>query len=521
MIKPCFMLIAILAAVIAIPADAQRKPGQPNVLVILADDLGFADLGCYGGDIQTPTLDMLAEDGLRFTQFYTAGRSASSRVSLLTGFYHDQMGAARPSWAKTLPQRLKEAGYRSYHAGKWQLGRWFEDPIADAGFDRSYHLADSARHLWPTEHFVDGRRLDAVERSDNYNSSRACTDYLIEFLKDHDKQHKDKPFFAYLSFTAPHYPLQADEDDIKEYVDDFGDGWDARRARIFVKQRQMGLINSDLSPLDPRTIAPSGTKQQRDVLGRGEVPYALRWFELNEQQQAFQAQKMRIYAAMVDRMDREIGRIIYQLRRMRVYEDTLILFMSDNGASSEIVVGEEGHNPDAAPGSGDTFLCLGPGWATSSNTPFRQHKMSTHEGGIAVPFVVHWRRAINDEGELRTDVAHLIDLAPTILGLAGVEPDEPQEEAPQLPGIDLKPAILDEDRNPTRELFFHQDGNRAFRQGDWKIVASANERAWSLYEMDTDRDEEENVGRAHPEKLLELTIRWERFNKDFEEDALR
>ena len=248
---------------------------------------------------------------------------------------------------------------------------------------------------------------------------------------------------------------------------------------------------------------------------------ALRWFELTDEQQAFQAQKMRIYAAMVERMDREIGRIIYQLRRMRAYENTLILFMSDNGASSEIVVGLEGHDPAAAPGSGDSYLCLGPGWASASNTPFRRHKRSTHEGGIAVPFIAHWRGAIDDEGDIRQEVSHLIDLAPTILQLAGVKDQKPADKVPTLPGTDLKPALMGERRVDERELFFNQAGNRAFRQGDWKIVASANDRAWSLHDMTTDRAEEDNVGRAHPEKLLELTIRWDRLNKDFAEDAER
>lgn len=519
--KYWFILIAMLAGIVAVPSGAQEKPVKPNVLIILADDLGFADLGCYGGDIQTPTLDNLAEDGLRFSQFYTAGRSASSRVSLLTGNYHDQMGAARPSWAKTLPQLLKAADYRSYHSGKWQVDRWFRDPMTSAGFDRSYHLADTGRHLYPKEHYLDGKRLDAVERSDQYNATAAATDNMIEFLKDHGERHKDKPFFAYLSLTAPHHPLQADEDDIEDYAEQYGDGWDARRARIFVKQRQMGLINADLSPLDPSVVAPGSTEEQRAVLGRGEVPYALRWFELNDQEQAFQAQKMRIYAAMVARMDREIARVIYQLRRMRAYENTLILFMSDNGASSEIVVGTEGHDPAATPGSGDSYLCLGPGWAASSNTPFSKYKQSTHEGGIAVPFIAHWRRTIDDEGELTDKIGHLIDLAPTILKLAGLKPENPTKDAPKFSGIDLMPTLLGEARTSTRELFFNQSGNRAFRQGKWKIVASANDRAWSLHDMTTDRSEENNVGRRNPEKLLELTMRWERLSKDFAEDAER
>ena len=328
---------------------------------------------------------------------------------MLTGYYHDQLNAVDTGWAKTLPQRLKDANYRSYHSGTWQVERWYEKPIANAGFDRSYHLSEAGRHLWPGEHFLNDRRLSALDRGADYNSSTASADYMIQFLKEHSEEHEGKPFFAYLAFTAPHHPLQADQDDIDDYAGQYSDGWDARRARIFVKQRQLGLINTNLSPLDPNTIAPSGTEEQRRQLGPGEVPYALRWFELTNEQQRFQAEKMRIYAAMIQRMDREIGRVITQLRRMRAYDNTLILFMSDNGANSEIVVGPEGHAPNAKPGSADTYLCLGPGWASSSNTPFRGHRLSTNEGGLAIPMIAFWRGKIEDDGESHAQIVTFLE----------------------------------------------------------------------------------------------------------------
>jgi arylsulfatase len=517
------MLFAVLAATIAAPAVAQdedAKDPKPNVLVIMASDLGFADLSCYGGDIRTITLDLLAEDGQRFTQFYTPGRGESSRVSLLTGHYYDQLGAARPGWVQTLPQRLKDADYRSYHSGKWGLERWYRKPIASAGFDRSYHLADTEQHFWPSEHYLDGQRLEAVERNDDYNATKACADYMIDFLEEHNERHKDKPFFAYLSFTAPHHPLQAEADEIADFGDEFKDGWDARRARIFVKQKQIGLIDTDLARLEPSIDAPGSSLEQRRQLGPGEAANAVRWFELTDEQQRFQAQKMRIYAAMVTRMDREIGRVISQLRRMRAYDNTLILFMSDNGASSEIVIGEDGHNPAATPGSGDSYLCLGPGWASSSNTPFRRHKLTTYEGGISVPMIAHWRRELEDEGELIDEVSHVIDIVPTILKLAGLE-QKKEEGVPMLPGVELTPVLTGDGKYPERELYFNHNGNRAFRMGYWKIVAQANDRAWSMYDMRDDRAEENSVSKRHPEKFLELTMRWERFNKDFQEDSQR
>lgn len=503
-------------------ADADDKADRPNVLIILADDLGFADLGSYGGDIQTPNLDWLADNGLRFTQFYTAGRGWISRASLLTGYYHDQLGAHRPNWAKTLPQRLKPAGYRSYHSGKWDLARWFDEPIADAGFDRSYHYADSENYFWPTAHYLDGRKLNTVDRDGGFYATKAQTDYMIDFLEEHAEQHADKPFFAFLAYNAPHLPLQAEQEDIDKYADQYTDGWDARRARIFVRQRQLGLIETDLSPLEPKILAPSGTADQRRKLGDGEVPYALRWFELTEEQQKFQSMKMRIYAAMVDRMDREIGRVLMQLRRMGAYGDTLVLFMSDSGASAEIMVRGDGHDPGARPGSGDTYLSLGPGWSSASNTPFRRHKIWMHEGGIATPLIAHWPRSIRDRSELRHEPGHLIDLMPTILNLAGLEPENPADKAPPLPGTDLLPVFLDESGLWRRELFFNHAGNRALRQRDWKIVSSPMDGGgWALYDLTDDRAEKNDVGRQHPEKLLELTMRWELLNKQYLEDAAK
>jgi len=517
------MVFALLAVLVAVPAVAQDQGPQaprPNVLVIMADDLGFADLSCYGGDIRTLNLDLLAEDGQQYTQFYTPGRGESSRASLLTGYYRDQLGATRPEWVQTLPQRLKDAGYRSYHSGKWGLERWFLKPISTAGFDRSYHLADTEQHHWPGEHYLDGQRLEAVERGEDYNATKATTDFMIDFLQEHNERHKDQPFFAYLSLTAPHHPLQADADEINDFVEDFADGWDARRARIFVKQRQMGLIDSDLARLEPRIDAPGSTADVMRQLGPGEVDRAVRWFELTDEQQRFQAEKMRIYAAMVTRMDREVGRLVSQLRRMRVYNNTLILFMSDSGAGAEIVIGEAGHDPDAAPGSGDTYLCLGPGWASSSNTPFRRHKMTAYEGGIAVPMIAHWRRNLEDEGELHHDVGHVIDIVPTIMKLAGLEQSN-VDGVPALPGVSLTPVLTGDGKHPERELYFNQSGNRALRLGHWKIVAQNNERAWSMYDMRDGRAEEDSVSRRYPEKFLEMTMRWERFNKDYQEDAQR
>ncbi|MGB0768541.1 MAG: arylsulfatase [Phycisphaeraceae bacterium] len=518
-----FIPFAALCLMLTASVGAEPDAPKTNVLVIMADDLGFADLGCYGGDIRTPNLDYLAERGLRYTRFYNTGRCWTSRVSLLTGYYHDQMGEQdRPTWARTLPELLKPAGYRSYHSGKWHVDRWFPMPIADGGFDRSYYFADYGRYFWPSEHYLDDEQLPPVARGDDYYATTAKADYMIRFLKEHAEEHADKPFFAFLAFYAPHFPLHAPQRDIDRYQGEFADGWDARRARIFVRQKQMGLIETVLSPLERNILAPSGTADQRAQLGPGEVPYALRWFELNETQQRFQSMKMRIYAAMVDRMDQEIGRVITQIRTMGVYDNTLILFMSDNGASAEIMVRHDGHDPKADPGSGDSYLCLGPGWSTSSNTPFRRHKIWTHEGGIATPFIAHWPNGIVGSGEMRTEPGHLIDIAPTVLGLAGLEAKNPAENAPDMPGEDLLPTLSDDVDRWRRELYFNHAGNRAFQYRGWKVVSSRIDNSrWELHDLDTDRAEQNDLSADHPERLLEMVKKWERLNAQFKKDAAK
>jgi len=520
------MPMLLLCLLLGVSAHAQDKAHKTNVLVIMADDLGFADLGCYGGDIRTPNLDRLARNGLRFSRFYNTGRCWTSRASLITGYYHDQMGTkGRPSWAQTLPQMLKPAGYRSYHSGKWHLEKWFEKPIADAGFDRSYLFADFGRYFWPSEHYLDDKKLPAIDREDedeDYYATTAKADYMISFLEEHEQRHADKPFFAFLAFYAPHFPLHAPQEDIERYQFHYEDGWDARRAEIFIRQKQMGLIDTSLSPLERNILAPSGDAEQRKQLGPGEVPYAVRWFELTEEQKRFQSMKMRIHAAMIDRMDREIGRVISQIKKMGVYDNTLILFMSDNGASAEIMVRHDGHDPKADPGSGDSYLCIGPGWSSSSNTPFRRHKIWTHEGGISTPFIAHWPKGILGKGKLRHEPGHLIDLAPTILTLAGLKPASPVEDAPELPGEDLGLVFSDQAEFWRRELYFHHAGNRALQNRDWKIVSSKTDNnRWALYDLSTDRAEQRDVSADHTLRMQEMTKRWERLNERFKKDAAK
>lgn len=524
LLMPLLGLICVVGGAGTAHAGDFLEPPRPNVLIILADDMGYADLGCFGGDIQTPNLDALAHRGLRYTQFYNTARCWTTRVSLITGYYHDQMGSKRPSWAQTLPQMFKPAGYRSYHAGKWHLGKWFKMPLADAGFDRSYFYNDNDRFFGTANHYLDDKKLPDSRRQPGFYSTTETAGRMIGFLKEHAQEHKDKPFFAYLAFTAPHFPLQAEQKDIDKYKDQYADGWDARRARIFARQKQMGLIDTPLSKLEPEILAPSGNPKQRAQLGPGEVPYALDWDELTNEQKQFQATKMRIHAAMVDRMDQEIGRVVEQLKAMGAYENTLILFLSDNGASAEVMVRGDGHDPKARPGSADSYLCLGPGWSSSSNTPFRRHKIWTHEGGISTPLIAHWPKGIDMKGRLVKQPGHVIDLAPTVLSLAGLTPSQPNNADPAMPGQSLVGYFDPKSEQPadTRILYFNHAGNRALRNINFKIVSSKNEQnKWSLYLLSDDRAEQTDLSKKYPDVVEKMIAHWEKKNAQFKKDAAR
>jgi arylsulfatase len=506
---------------------------RPNVLIILADDLGFSDLGCYGGEIETPQLDALAAGGLRFTQFYNTARCWPTRASLLTGYYAQQVRrdkvpgvrsggrGQRPGWARLLPEMLAPLGYRSYHSGKWHIDGM---PLED-GFDRSYYLGDQGRFFSPRTHYEDDRKLPPVERGSGYYATTAIADHAIRCLREHAGKHAGKPFFHYLAFTAPHFPLHALPDDIARYRARYQQGWDSIRAQRWRRIREFGIANGDLSEVERSLGPPYHFPEALETLGEGEVNRPLPWSELTSAQQEFQAAKMAVHAAMIDRMDREIGRVLDQLRHMRAFENTLILFLSDNGASAEIMVRGDGHDPQAAPGSAATHLCLGPGWSTVSNTPFRRHKTWVHEGGITTPLIVHWRAGIEARGELRHQPGHVIDLVPTILEVAGGRPPATWkgEPVPEAPGRSLLPVLTGNPGKrglPERELWWLHEGNRALRLGRWKLVAAKGD-PWELYDLAADRNETEDLATRHPEKTRELEALWKRLLSRFQELATK
>jgi arylsulfatase A-like enzyme len=514
---------------------------RPNVVIFLADDLGFSDLGCYGGEIKTPNLDALAAGGLRFTQFYNTARCWPTRGALLSGYYAQQIrrdtvpgtrsggGGARPGWAKLLPEMLKPLGYRSYHSGKWHV----DGKVLDGGFDRSYLMQDAGRFFSPQNHQEDDRRLPTVQRDSGYYSTTAIAEHAITYLKEHAEKHADKPFFAYVAFLSPHFPLQAPQEDIARYRGAYDRGWEAMRQERWQRQQKMSLVTGQLSLVEREVGPPYFFADAYKALGPGEVNKPLPWNELTAEQKAFQATKMSVHAAMVDRMDQEIGRVVAQMRAMNALDNTLIMFLSDNGASAEIMVRDEGHDPTLPPGSAGTHLCLGPGWSTVANTPLRMHKTWVHEGGISTPLVVHWPAGIAARGELRRNTGHVIDFVPTILELAGGK--FPQafdgKPVPAPPGKSLVPAFAKDNSVIHDYLWWSHEGSRAVRVGDWKLVAAspslrgrranrdAQEEqqpgAWELFNLAEDRAETNKLAAKMPEKVRELSELWSRKEAEF------
>lgn len=490
---------------------------KPNLLVILADDMGFSDAGCYGGDIETPNLDRLAANGLRFNHMYSTARCGPSRNCILTGQYAQQNACDImtpgniPAWTKLAPEYLKPLGYRSYHVGKWHIR--FK-PLEGAGFDRSYTLMDQDRFFTPRRHLLDDQPLTPPKPGDNYYATVALGDHAVKFLEGHKAA---DPFYMYLAFTAPHFPLHALQEDIDRYRDKFADGWDAARERRHSRMRKAGLINCALAPLeaDMRPAWNTTDAQLLEKIGPGEVTKAVPWSTLTAEQKKLQRTKMAIHAAMITRMDREIGRVLDQLEKMNALDDTMIMFMSDNGASSEQLIRADGHDPAAAPGAGASHLCLGPGWASSSNAPFRLHKSWVHEGGISSPMIVHWPSGIRAKGQVRQTPGHFIDLVPTLVDVAGGGKAEPGEGAPPLPGRSLRPAFDRDGTVPRDWLYFNHSNNRALRMGDYKIVAAGKDGPWEMYDLRRDRCEQKNLIQEQAPRAEKMAAIWKQADQEF------
>ena len=514
------LLILLLAA------SCTSETERPNLVFILVDDMGHSDLGCYGAEIlETPHIDALAANGLRFTNFYNTGRCWPTRTSLLSGFYPHQvlsdpipgMGVSgdsvNPVTSRWVPSILKEHGYSTYHSGKWHIVR--QVPVrtqishSEVGFDRSYRTEDG-RHLRPRHLWEDGVEIPLPEEGSGYEASVAIVDHAIKYLEEHKEERAGEPFFEYIAFIAPHFPLQALQEDIDQYRDKFLMGWDVIRKKRSENRSQLGFDVHEVNPLEPERFAPWNLSPEELVtqIDPHETGRAIPWSELTEDQQKLQATKMAIHAAMVSRMDHEIGRYVEALKRLGYFENTIIFFCSDNGASTEMMNRADKHTMGAMAGSADTYFCLGPGWSSAANSPFRLHKTWVHEGGIATPMVVHWPLGIQEQNAFRDMTSHIIDIAPTMLELAGIDPSQLDARA-DAPGISLVPFLSEDLQTERDPLFFHHENKKALRHGKWKITTVEQGGEWELYDLSVDRGETRNLAGEYPEKLRELVQLWE------------
>jgi arylsulfatase A-like enzyme len=502
-----------LAAASLLPAASNKKP---NFLILLADDMGFSDARCYGGDIDTPNMDRMAAGGLRFTQAYSTARCGPSRSCLLTGQYAQQtasdiMTPGRiPNYTKFLPEYLKPLGYRSYHTGKWHMKHVTGEN--GVGFDHSYTMMDEFRFFTQNSHLLDGVALPKPDPG--YYSTTAIADYGLRFLKEHARDHAADPFFLFTAFHAPHFPLQAPQEDIDKYDDRFSEGWDTARERKWQRMVKMGLVSGPLAPLEANMWTTWNTPDaELKAKIPGEVTRAVPWSTLTAEQKKLQRTKMAIHAAMISRMDAEIGKLLKQVEAMGELDNTVVVFLSDNGASSEQMIRGDGHDSSAPLGSARTHLGLGPGWASNSNAPFRLHKSWVNEGGIASPLIVQWPRGIAARNEIRHDQCHFIDVLPTMVDLAGGSLD--MAAGPAIAGRSIAPAFQKDGTVKRDYLYFNHNHNRALRVNDRKLIATGDDGPWELYDMAGDRAEQKNLASQEPDRARQLASRWKTIDDSF------
>jgi arylsulfatase len=476
----------------------------PNIILIMADDMGWSDLGSFGGEIETPNLDRLAKEGKRFTQFYNNAKCTTTRASLLTGLYPRNGGQGIELLSGnmvTLGEALGDAGYLTGLSGKWHNGSVAPHRPFDRGFQYSYGLWDGGCNFFdpsiPDPPFKGGRtrffgRDDQrlTEFPDDFFTTTAFTDHAIETIRRHAAA--GKPFFHYLAHTAPHYPLHASPEDIAKFKGRYAGGWDELRKARYERQVKMGLI-------DPAVFPEPGPN-----------PDNRSWESIPAGERAWEERRMEVYAAMVYRMDLEIGRVLDLLNELGIAENTLVAFLSDNGACSEE---PGGRLTDQMFGPAEFYGHVGPDWAYAQNTPFRYYKSTTYEGGVATPLLVRWPAAI--EGGTTTDtVGHIIDFMPTFLELAGGEYPLSRNGEPiiQEEGISLVPVLKSDaaDFERPAPLFWNWAGSRAVREGDWKLVwKKGGKKGWELYQLGTDRTETKNRADENAALLERMARKWE------------
>ena len=462
-----------------IPVDS-----RPNIIYIMADDLGYSDLGCYGGEVSTPNLDQLAANGIKLKKFYNNSRCCPTRASLLTGQYPHAVGmGGMVSLSKapiehgpyqgflndsfpTIAEELKKVGYNTYMSGKWHVGERPEHWPLKRGFDRYYGLisgASSFFEITPAER--DKRRFVLDDKDyeipkEGHYMTDAFTDHALGYLDQHKSNGSGKPFFLYLAYTAPHFPLHALEQDIAKYESLYMQGWDVTREKRFQKMKQLGLVDDRYQLTERPDIIPA-------------------WESVGDKKVL--ARKMAVYAAMIDRMDQNIGRLINKLKSNGQYENTMIVFISDNGACAETVNTKLLSDPEKKIGERGSYHIYGESWANASNTPFKKYKHYMHEGGIVTPCIIQWPAKIKPAKGYSDGTGHVIDLMPTAMGLSGAK-------SPNLAGKSLS-YLWSKGKAPERTYCWEHEGNQAIRKGNWKLVKEFQETYWSLYDLASDPTE--------------------------------
>jgi arylsulfatase len=509
------MIRHLLAFFAALSLAAAASADRPNIIVILADDMGFSDIGCYGSEIPTPRLDALAANGLRFTQFYNSPRCSPTRAALLTGLYSQQAGMgwldgmvkpeSRGFHGKLLPrcvtiaEVLQDAGYFTAMCGKWHLGQQNGTPPWKRGFMRSLN-SRFGEVYFPKEDdkpgteslFLNGREIakDSPELGHDWYSSDLFAQWGLKFIDE--ARAEKKPFFLYLAQGTVHFPLRAPEDMIARNRGKYLVGWDQLREERHARQIKMGLVDAKW-PLSPRP---------------NDCPA---WETLDAKKKERFDQIMAAYSAMVECLDRSTGLLVDGLKERGLLDNTLIVFLSDNGGNAE--GGPDGVTKGPGPiGSPQSYVLLGMDWATLANTPFRRYKHFTHEGGISSPFIMHWPAGIAPDrrGSLEKEPAHLVDIMATAVDLAGAKYPERYHDHEIIPmeGVSLRPAFTGQSLARRQPIFWEHEGNKAAREGQWKLVQKWH-GPWELYDMEADRTELHDVSKEHPEILSRLQAAWD------------
>lgn len=520
------LCLPFFATIGIIGCDGKKDIEKPNIILIMADDMGYSDIGCYGGEVFTPNIDKLAENGIRFTQFYNNARSCPTRAALLTGLYPHQTGIGYMvdggskyeaykgdlnNKCLTIAEVLKENGYSTYMSGKWHVSKsvatndkhnW---PI-QRGFQKFYGTITGAGSYYDPATLTYNN--DSISAPDSgYYYTNAISDSTISFLDKHFSDNSEKPFFFYVSFTSPHWPLHAPKNDINKYKEVFSEGWDKLREKRYKRMIDMGIISSNwkLSERDPSSSAWENIEKKK-------------WEE----------QRMMTYAAQIDIMDQGIGRIISKLQEEGKLDNTLIIFLADNGGCAETFdygtkwvrrYGPEktktnkevffGNDNELFAGGENTYMSYGLPWANLSNTPFRYYKHYAYEGGVSTPFIVHCPNMIKAGGEFRNTLSSIIDIMPTLIEVTGaIYPTRYNGiNITHLEGISLVPLFKNKEVDRD-EWFMEHGGNRAYRKGDWKIVGLGNSQNWELYNIVQDRTETNNLNEKYPDRVIDMKKTW-------------